>query len=177
MVPARVTEHSEVDGHMARIQPADLPDDLPVRNNIVRLTYRNPEMHRGFASLSGRVHSTSHLSNRLRELIVLTVLARLRAGYEWQQHTVAALRSGVTSDEVTAIAQGDTSSFDAAEQAAMALATAVDAVAVSGPLWDEARRHYGEVELLDLVMLAGFYGCAARVVLALDVDLEEPAEA
>jgi len=160
---------------MARIAPADLPEDLPVHNNIVRLTYRNPDMHRGFASLSGRVHSASHLDHRLRELVVLSVLARLRAGYEWQQHTVAALRAGVTSEEVAAIERGDLSGFADAERVAMEVAVAVDGVAMSNPLWEAARRHYDEVQLLDMAMLAGFYGLAARVVLALDVDLEEPA--
>jgi len=162
---------------MARIDAAYLPDDLPVRNNIVRLTYRNPEMHRGFASLSGRVHSASHLSARVRELVVLTVLARLRAEYEWRQHVATAQRSGVTADEVAAVERGERASFNDAERVAMEVAAAVDGVAVGTPLWDEARRHYDEVELLDLVMLAAFYGCAARMVIAMDVDLEEPDDA
>jgi AhpD family alkylhydroperoxidase len=158
-----------------RIPPADLPDDLPVHNNLVRATFTNPDLHRGFASLSGRVHSASHLSARTRELVVLCVAGLLGAGYEWQQHEPGARRAGVTDDEIEAIRAGALDRIGGADGQAVRFAAAVEERRVDDAAWRRARRHFSEVELVDLVLLAGFYGLASRLVLALDVDLEPPA--
>jgi len=155
-----------------RIAAAELPDDLPVKNNLVRATYRNPDMHRGFASLSGRVHSASHLPARTRELVVLTVIAQLNAGYEWQQHEPTARQAGLSDEEIAALGRGDLHALGGADAAAAELASAVDRCAVDNALWERAARHFSDVELSDLVLLAGFYGLAARYTLALDVDLD-----
>jgi 4-carboxymuconolactone decarboxylase len=157
---------------VTRIAPAALPDDLPVHNNLIRATYSNPEMHRGFASLSGRVHSASHLPARIRELVVLTVVGQLGARYQWQQHIPAARRAGVTEDEIAALGRGDLGALTGADAAAVALASAVDRCAVDDAVWGEASTFYSALELSDLVLLAGFYGLAARYALALDVVLE-----
>ncbi len=157
---------------MTSVAPAMLPDDLPVANNLVRTTYANPEMHRGFASLSGRVDSASHLAPRTRELVVLRIAGMLGAEYEWQQHEPAARRAGVSDEELVGLRSGDVESFGGAERAAIEFAEAVEERRADGALWEDARLHFSEVELVDITMLAGFYGLASRVVLALDVDLE-----
>ena len=159
---------------MTRIQPVPLPDDLPVRNNLVGAAYANPEMFRGFASLSGRVHRASHLPDRIRELALLAVAGLLGADYEWQQHARIAGHTGITEDELAALRTGDAGAFDGADRAAVAFAVAVERCQVDDAAWATARRHFSDVELVDLAMLAGFYGLASRFVLALDVDLEEP---
>jgi AhpD family alkylhydroperoxidase len=157
---------------MARIAPAELPDDLPVKNNLVRTTYNNPEMHRGFASLSGRVHSASGVPGRTRELVVLRIAAMLGAEYEWSQHAAIANRTGVTKDELAALRGGDLELFHGAERAALAFAQAVEERRVDDTLWAEARAHFSDAQLADIAMLTAFYGLASRFVLALDVDLE-----
>lgn len=157
---------------MTRIAPAELPDDLPIHNNLVRATYRNPDLHRGFASLSGRVHSASHLPDRARELVVLRVANLLGAAYELQQHERGARRAGVTDEEIAALRSGDLSAFIGSERAAIDFAGAVEQNAVDDAAWAAAARHFSEVELLDIVLLAGFYGLASRFVNALAIDLE-----
>jgi 4-carboxymuconolactone decarboxylase len=158
---------------MTRLPPADLPDDLPVKNNLVRATYNNPDMHRGFASLSGRVHSASHLDGRTRELVVLRVAGLLDAEVEWRQHEPAARRAGVTDEQISALRVGDLAAFEGADRAAVAFAEAVERGAVDDGAWVDARAHFSEVELSDLAMLAGFYGLASRYVLAMGVAVDE----
>jgi alkylhydroperoxidase family enzyme len=53
-------------------------------------------------------------------------------------------------------------------------ALAVETRTVDDALWDDVHRDLSDVELLDVTVLAGFYGLASRLVLALDVDLERP---
>jgi|KBSSwiStaDraftv2_1062776.scaffolds.fasta_scaffold624275_2 AhpD family alkylhydroperoxidase len=155
---------------MTRIAPAELPADLPVHNDLVRVTYRNPEMHRGFASLSGRVHSASHLPARTRELIVLAVAAHLGAAFEWEQHEPAARRAGVTDEEIRGLEVGELGVLDGVERAAVTYALAVDDRTVDDETWSAAAAHLSEEELLDITLLAGFYGLASRLVLAVDLS-------
>lgn len=158
---------------MPRMTPAELPDDLPVRNNLVRTTYNNPDMHRGFASLSGRVHSASHLPSRIREIVVLSVAGRLKAEVELHPHRSAARNAGLTDAEIAAAEAGSASSFPvAAEAMAVEFAIAVDAAQVDDALWARARESFSEVELSDMAMLAGFYGLASRYVLAMGTDVD-----
>lgn len=157
---------------MARIPDASIPDDIPVKNNLVRTTYNNPDLYRGFGSLATRVHSASHLPSRIRELVVLRIAAKLAAPYEWGNHVVAARRAGVTDDEIRALRSGEVSGFTAGEAAAIRFAEAVEDRDVDEASWSSAREHYSEVELLDVTMLAAFYGLASRVVLALDIGLD-----
>jgi len=158
---------------MTRIEPADLPSDLAVHNHLVAAVYRNPELFRGFASLSGRVHSGSHLSDRLRELVVLAVVGHLGAAYEQEQHEAIAGTRGVTDEEMVALRHGDTTGLPAADRIAVEYAIAVETRTVDDARWAQARGHFSEVELLDITLLAGFYGLASRLVLALAVDLED----
>jgi 4-carboxymuconolactone decarboxylase len=156
-----------------RVRPATLPDDLPVHNNLVRTTYNNPEMHRGFASLSGRVHSASHLDARTRELVILSTAARLGAEYEWTNHVPGARAAGVTAEEIDALRAGDTAPFGGADLAALRYAAAVEERTVDDALWREASAAFSPVELLDMTMVVAFYGLASRLVLALDVALDD----
>jgi alkylhydroperoxidase family enzyme len=160
---------------MTRITHAELPADLAVHNNLVRTTYVNPDMYRGFASLSGRVHSASHLPPRIRELVVLCIAGMLGADYERQQHERGARLAGITDADLEALQRADFDHFEGADREAVRFAAAVEARRVDDAVWARAREVFAEVELLDIAMLAGFYGLASRLVLALDVDLEEPA--
>src|SRR5215208_2162628 len=74
---------------MTRLQPADLPDDLPVKNNPVRALYHNPDLYRAFGRLAMQVHESSHLEPRTRELVVLWIAGELQAPYQWTQHCAA----------------------------------------------------------------------------------------
>lgn len=158
---------------MVRIPHAEIPADAPIHNNLVRATLNNPDMHRGFASLAGRVHSTSHLSQRLRELVVLRTVANLGAEYEWANHVVGARSIGITDDEIRHLREGRLDSFSPSERCAIDFALAVEDRAVGEATWQQAREHFSPVELLDLVLLVGFYGMASRLVMALGVELDK----
>jgi alkylhydroperoxidase family enzyme len=155
---------------VARIPEVELPDDLPVKNNLVKVAYNNPGMFRGFASLSGRVHSASHLPDRIRELVILRTTGMLDAQYEWQAHARIAGRQGVTADDIDALRTGRDEHFAGAERAAVELAAAFEKRVVDAEAWKAARAYFSDVELLDLILLAGFYGMASRFALALDVE-------
>jgi len=155
---------------VTRVPYNDLPDDLPVKNNLVKVAYANPEMFRGFASLSGRVHSASHLPDRTRELVIMRVTGMLDAEYEWRAHARIAARNGVTDADLEALRSGDDDHFEGAERAAIVFTGAFERREVDDAAWNAARAFYSEVELLDMCVLAGFYGLASRFTLAVDLE-------
>ena len=153
-----------------RIAPAPLDDSLPIHNNIVRVAYNNPHMFRGFGSMSVRVHSASHLSDRIRELVVLSVTGRLHATYEWQPHVRLARKQGISEADIDALWDGNVAHFQGIDGATVAFARAVDEATVDEQLWQKAREYYSEIDLLDMTMLAGFYGLASRLALTFDIE-------
>ena len=156
-----------------RFPQTELPADLPIHNNLVRATYLNPDLYRGFGSLAARVHSASHLDARLRELAVLRTIALLGADYEWGNHVVAARPAGISDDELRKVRAGELDGFSAHEVLAMRFAEAVEARRVDDTLWAEVSTLFSSVELLDLTMVVAFYGLASRLVLALDIPLDD----
>jgi alkylhydroperoxidase family enzyme len=156
----------------SRVPFADLPDETPVKNNLVRTTFNNPDLHRGFASLAGRVHMASHLSPAVREYAVLRTAAKLGATYQWANHVPVARDAGLTDKEIAALRDRDLDALTPEQARIARFAEAVEERTVDDALWAEMSAHYSPVELLDLTMLVAFYGLASRVTLALDVPLD-----
>jgi alkylhydroperoxidase family enzyme len=100
----------------------------------------------------------------------LGITGTLDAEYEWRAHARLAARHGVTEEDLIALRSGSYARLEGRERAAVAFAIAVESREVDDAAWDAARVFYSDVELLDLVLLAGFYGLAARVALALDIE-------
>lgn len=157
---------------MSRLSDIELPDSLPIHNNLVRALWHNPDMFKDFGRLSMRVHTASRLDNRLREIAVLRVIARLRADFEWGNHVPAARGAGVTDEEIRAIRDGDLDGFEGRDLIAIRFAAAVDSVEVDDALWEEGLAQFSEAELLDLTLLVAFYGFASRCVRALGIGLD-----
>jgi|SRR6185369_5647746 len=155
-----------------RVPFADLPDETPVKNNLVRTTFNNPDLHRGFASLAYRVHAASHLSQAVREYAVLRTAAKLGATYQWANHVPVARDAGLTDKEIAALRDRDLDALTPEQARIARFAEAVEERTVDDALWAEMSAHYSPVELLDLTMLVAFYGLASRVVLALDVPVD-----
>ena len=157
---------------MQRLPEAELPAEMMTDNRIVRAVYNNPEMFKGFASLSGRVHSTSRLSDRTREILVLRTLYRIGSTYQSSLHEPVALKAGVTTRELAALKDGDFTSFSAPEKAALNFCEATDSVTTTDELWLATTHHWSPQEVSDMVLLVGFYAMAGRYLLAMGVVAE-----
>ena len=96
----------------------------------------------------------------------------LKADVEWGQHFKIAQMVGVSREEALAIRDGDLSKFSPADRAAIDFAAAVDQCRVGDDAWAAAAKHYTQVQLLDLVMVASFYGFASRITLAMGVEVD-----
>lgn len=117
------------------------------------------------------------LDPRLREMAILNSGLRFDAPYEWDQHEPIARSVGVTGTQIDAIRAHDWQSpaFTPAQRDVLRLA---DAVALEPrPADDVFRAAAGLLspqELVELVVLVGYYFEVARVTTAFDLEPDSP---
>ncbi|RTE90618.1 carboxymuconolactone decarboxylase family protein [Bradyrhizobium sp. LVM 105] len=116
---------------------------------------------------------------RQREIVIDRTCALNKCEYEWGVHVaVFAGPAKLAGDEVRATVQGDAMSacWSAAEQALIA---AVDALHARATFTDEEfaalSAHYDEAQILEIILLCGFYRTVSYLANGLRLPLEENA--
>ena len=109
---------------------------------------------------------------RTRELLILQVGLRSQCEYEWANHVPGALSTGITAAEIEALANG-TGVWSAAESAVMLLVDDLCADdCVSAETWQALTAVYDEGEIIELLLLVGFYRMNAGILNSLGVEPE-----
>lgn len=114
------------------------------------------------------------LTRRLRELVILRIAFMTGSRYEIHQHRTVAALLGITEAEIAAVEAGsDFSIFDEREQDLLRFAGEVNAdIRASDESFEAVRRHFDERQLVEIVLLAGYYGMLARFLETFDIDPE-----
>ncbi|MDN5003530.1 carboxymuconolactone decarboxylase family protein [Bradyrhizobium sp. GCM10027634] len=119
------------------------------------------------------------LSLRQREIVIDRTCALNRCEYEWGVHVaIFAGAAKLTEDEVRATVDGDAAStcWSPAEQALIA---AVDALHTRATFTDAEfaalSAHYDEAQILEIMLLCGFYRTVSYLANGLKLPLEETA--
>ena len=120
------------------------------------------------------------LDPRERELLILRTCARAGAEYEWGVHAVAFARPLGLSDEqiaATALGSAEDRVWPQADAQLIAAADALyDTDTIPDELWAKLSERLGQDQLLELVILAGWYRLISYVINAAQVELEPWAE-
>ena len=113
---------------------------------------------------------------RIRELVIDRVTARLGCEYEWGVHVAFfAERVGFTADELRSLTHGtpDDPCWSAEERIVLRSVDAlIDTATVDDDLWAELVDSFDEAQLLDLVVLVGWYHAISFVANATRVPHE-----
>ena len=119
------------------------------------------------------------LSLRQREIVIDRTCASNRCEYEWGVHVaIFAGPAKLSEDEVRATVEGDASSacWSPAEQVLIA---AVDALHIRATFTDAEfaalSAHYDEAQILEIMLLCGFYRTVSYLANGLRLPLEETA--
>jgi len=138
----------------------------------VGIIARTPGMLFPLAMTSQLVSGKCQVDPRTRSLA--TELAAHLNGCTWCMDfgRMAALRQGVPAEKLDALAEHATSPlFTPAERAALGLAEAITRdVHVDDDVWAEARRHFSERELIELVVAVAMETFYNRVNSALGIE-------
>jgi alkylhydroperoxidase family enzyme len=126
------------------------------------------------AQLGAAQFAKLELPRSIRELVTLLGARANWADYEWVQHVAPSKAAGVTDEQRAALERHELTDayFNPQELAALQLAAAVQAgPQVPDAIFDSARKHLSDRQLVELVGLVGYYWMLGRVATVFQVDL------
>ncbi|HSX69835.1 MAG TPA: carboxymuconolactone decarboxylase family protein [Pseudomonas sp.] len=127
--------------------------------------------------LAGGLLDRGNIELRERELLILRATALCGAEYEWGVHVAAfAGKAGFSAEQIADTCSGriDPSLWSDAERALLELADSLHASAsVDDGLWQRLGVHFSDEQLIECLLLVGFYYAVSFVVNGLRVEREE----
>jgi alkylhydroperoxidase family enzyme len=176
---------------MPRVEPLSPPYDPETAANLAAMTppgldpiglFRTFAVNLPMADAMlplGRYELSRKLSITLRqrEILIDRTCARCGCEYEWGVHVAfLAERAALTADQVTSLTSGSPSDPCWADAAERLLIRAADELHESSDiddeLWDALAGHFDQAQLLDIVLLCGWYHAISFVATAARVAIE-----
>lgn len=144
-----------------------------VKLNIFRTLAHNEALSKAFLQLGGHLLGGGVLPVREREIVILRTGFRSGSEYEFGQHTRIGRRGGLTEAEIARLADSDSGRWNADDAALVSL---VDELCneniVSEGTWQALKARWTDAELLELLVLAGFYRLVSGMLNSVGVALE-----
>ncbi|HUR85152.1 MAG TPA: carboxymuconolactone decarboxylase family protein [Solirubrobacteraceae bacterium] len=141
--------------------------------NIFRTLARNEPLSRGFLSLGGHLLRGEGLPAREREIVILRTGWRAQSEYEFGQHAVIGQGVGLTSDEVARLADAGEGAWSDDDAALVAMVDELcDDDVVSDRTWAALAGRWSPEQLLELLVLAGYYRLVSGLLNSAGVALE-----
>jgi alkylhydroperoxidase family enzyme len=143
--------------------------------NIYRLMLHSPMLANAWFDLNQAVRYGTEIDGQCRELAVIRVAVLNDVEYVQRAHGPAyALKEGLTPEQVTAIADWQSSDLFTGKQRALldytdSMTRDID---VPEAVFAEVRKHFSERQTVELTMLIGAYNMLTRFLKALKVDPE-----
>jgi 4-carboxymuconolactone decarboxylase len=144
--------------------------------NIFKVVGHNPRLLRNWARFGNTMlFGGLLLSDRLRELVILRIGQLCGSEYEFGQHIRIAKAAGISFEEMAALQDyADSDLFSELEHAVLAYTDACHRL--DPDVADRARdlkRWLSDRELVELSFCIGHWGMVARVLVPLEVELDE----
>ena len=143
--------------------------------NLYRAVGHSPSTISSFIKLGNVLLNHAELPARFRELVILRIASLAGSEYEWKQHVPIAAEVGINSQQINEISQWNASSAFTDEEKAILQYT--DEVAIHITVKDNTfaalRKHLSERSIVELTVSIAYWGLIARVLVPLDIELEE----
>lgn len=154
---------------LSRTLPTD--DGEPI--NLFRLLVRHPTLMKRVNALGGLFMAHSTLSAREREFVILRTAVALGSAYEHAQHQVIARRVGLTDTEIASAGAAAGALPAEFELVAAVTDELLDHADVSTPVWARVRERYTDEQILELLLLSGFYRMLAGLLNAARLPVDD----
>jgi alkylhydroperoxidase family enzyme len=147
--------------------------------NIYRMMLHSPPIAGAWLDFNSTVRYRTEVDGQSRELAVMRVAILNGVDYIVRAHgPTYALKEGLTQAQIEALADWKSSAVFTDRQ--RALLAYVDAMTrdidVPDAVFTQLRAHYSERQTVEVTMLIGAYNMLTRVLKALKIDPEPPAE-
>lgn len=167
---------------MARIafpDPAAQPDELRDRLqrlgnlNVTRMMSHAPALMDAYAKLGSHLLLKGALDPVLREAVILRVGQLCGSDYEWHQHVSVARAIGMPEDMLLAIEAENYAALPEDLQLGVQVAEELhrDHV-VSAATFAKVRERFSEEQIVELMLLPGFYTMTAGYLRSLEIEVE-----
>jgi alkylhydroperoxidase family enzyme len=143
--------------------------------NIFGVLARHPKLLKRFNLLGGFLLNKGLLPARERELVILRIGWNAEAEYEFGQHTIIGRQVGVTDEEISALTRArDSHPWSTGDAALIAMSDELsDDDCVSDATWELLAARWSEAELIELLIVAGFYRLVSGFLNSAGVQLDE----
>ncbi|WP_441250712.1 carboxymuconolactone decarboxylase family protein [Kitasatospora sp. McL0602] len=145
---------------------------------LFRVLHRNPDLASRMFALGAGLLGHGLLPDIDREIVIARVTARARCSYEWGVHAAAySHQVGLSPEQLRATTEADPAAHASWSAPHAALLRAVDELHDSAQLspaaWSDLCDHYEEAQLIEFLVLAGWYRTISYLANGLLLD-EEP---
>ncbi|MFC1933756.1 carboxymuconolactone decarboxylase family protein [Chloroflexota bacterium] len=143
--------------------------------NLFKAVANSPKVVPHFVRLGNSIVGRMELYPKWRELVILRVARLTGSEYEWMAHTSVALETGVSQEQINTIGDWkDSSAFNDEERAILEYADEITRnVSVTDQTFSRLRKFCDEQTIVELTLTAGYYGMLARVLVPLQVEVDE----
>jgi alkylhydroperoxidase family enzyme len=158
----------DVEAYLTKLMPAHSGLE-PLR--IFRTLAVNFDLATRMRPLSAGLLAHGSIAARERELVILRTTALNGAEYEWGVH--ATFFKELSEEEIRGSVPGQSYDWNESDALLIRLCDELNATAtVSDELWNELRQHWSDAQLIELVVLAGWYRTISGVINAAGLEPE-----
>ncbi len=156
-----------------RIEPLDVPLEGVPQLNIFLTLAKHRRLYDRFNRLGGFLLYRGLLPARQREIVILRTGWRSGSVYEFGQHTRFGQEAGLTPEDIRRLATEGIDGWTPEDRDLVVFADELCATnTVSDGTWAALAARWSEEELLELVVLAGFYRLVSGFLNTVGVQLE-----
>jgi 4-carboxymuconolactone decarboxylase len=177
---------TEQDGAMPDIRIKPLPADDPIAikygnppgrterpHNIFRVLAHNEQLLKSFSRLGGYLLRDGAVPAREREIVILRTGWRCGSEYEFGHHVEIGAGVGLDDDAVRRLTADGYQSWPDDDAALLRMADELcEQDMVSDATWQALSRRWDAGQLVELLMLAGFYRMVSGTLNSAGVELE-----
>jgi alkylhydroperoxidase family enzyme len=142
--------------------------------NVLRALLQNPAVAAAQSHLGGTLMASKTLNPRLRELVILRTGWRTKSEYEFCQHVGVARQLQMSDEEILGVRDpANCTAFSEVDRAVIAMADELsDNAEVSARTWSILERFFSAAELVELVLVSGFWRMMAGFLKAARIPLD-----
>ncbi len=143
--------------------------------NLFKVMGHMPYIGLRFQQMGSAILHGEELASNLRELAILRVGTLTQADYELAQHRPIALECGVRQHQIDEVTDWMTSAeFDEREKALLSYTDeVVQNIKVRDETFARLKDFFNEHAIVELTTVIGFYCMVSRILVALQIELEE----
>jgi 4-carboxymuconolactone decarboxylase len=146
----------------------------PRAENALGTLAHHPRLAKAFFGLNGHLMTTTTLSERQRELLIMRVAAVRESSYEWAQHYFISREIGLDAETIARIAFGPNAPLWEPIEAALlrAVDELIEEGAITRATWSTLATELDSQQMLDVIFTVSGYDAFARVLRSCEVELD-----